>query len=175
MKPPAVSPPPAPSTPAAALIARLHLEPIPQEGGWFVSTHVRAGTGPRPAATSILALVTTAGFSAFHRLDADETWHFHDGSALELHLLHPDGRAEARRLGVSLDAGQFPQVTVPAGTWMAARPADPSPEAYTLFGCTMSPGFDPAGFALGERATLLAGWPAARAAILALTRDQVSS
>lgn len=155
---------------AAALIARLGMQPIPGEGGWFVPTHVRPGPGPRPAATAILALVTTNGFSAFHRLDAEETWHFHAGSPLELHLLHPDGRTGRLVLGTNLDEGQFPQATVPAGVWMAARPADPSPEAYSLFGCTMSPGFDPAGFELADRAFLLAGRPGARDAILALTR-----
>ena len=158
------------NTNAAALVARLGMEPIPQEGGWFVRTHVQPGLGSRPAASAILALVTTTGFSAFHRLDADETWHFHAGSPLELHLLHPDGGSGRQLLGPGLEAGQTPQTTVPAGTWMAARPAAADPEAYSLFGCTMTPGFDPAGFDLGGRDELLRGWPAQRDVIVALTR-----
>jgi hypothetical protein len=45
-------------------------------------------------------------------------------------------------LGPDVLAGQRPQAIVPAGTWQAAEPAG----AWSLVGCTVSPGFTFDGF-----------------------------
>lgn len=172
-----------PEGPARALIERFGMEPIPDEGAWFVLEHVAAervaeaalparyaGAGSRPLGNSILALVTRRDFSAMHRLRADETWHFYSGDALELLLLRPDGRAETVRLGGNFAAGERPQFTVPAGAWMGARPARDAAEAYSFFGCTLAPGFDAADYEPGWRDEMEAGWPEAAEMIRALTR-----
>lgn len=65
-------------------------------------------------------------------------------------------------------AGQGSQVVVPAGTWQAAEVAPGG--AWTLAGCDVAPGFVFADFRLGDRAALLAGFPAARDLVLRLTR-----
>ena len=80
-----------------------------------------------------------------HRVDATEIWHYHAGAPLRLSQA-PDARgpAGARLLGPDLAAGQHPQLIVPADHWQAAETAG----AWTLVGCTVSPGFDFAGFTL---------------------------
>ena len=56
-----------------------------------------------------------------------------------------DGRSvTSLELGSDLAAGQRPQAIVPPGAWQAAR----SLGAWTLVGCTVSPGFEFAGFEL---------------------------
>ena len=55
---------------------------------------------------------------------------------------------------------------VPAGTWQGSRPDG----AWSLVGTTMAPPFDWSGFRLGDRAELVARYPAAQARIAELTR-----
>ena len=166
---------------ATSIIERLGLSPLPGEGGWFRRTWERpaepSGAG-RAAATSILYLVTPGGFSAFHRLDADELYHFHAGLPAEHLQLLPGGRFSRHVVGPDALAGHDPQVVCPAGAWQATRPLRDPGQAdtadgdrdWSLLGCTMSPGFDPGGFEVGSRAALCSGWPGAAAWIEALTR-----
>jgi predicted cupin superfamily sugar epimerase/mannose-6-phosphate isomerase-like protein (cupin superfamily) len=149
------------------------MERIPHEGAWFSLRWVsaeRAAGGRRAAGNAILALVTRRDFSALHRLRSDETWHFHRGAPAELLLLHPDGRAELRRLGVAVLEGEEPQLTVPGGVWVGARPASPEDGAYSFFGCTLSPGFDEDDYEPGYRDELQADWPEAAGWIEEFTR-----
>ncbi len=181
-----------PSVPPAGMAARLiayyRMALIPDEGAWFVLNHVSpdlipaaalparyAGTGPRPAGSAIYALITRTDFSALHRLRTDETWHFYGGDAAELLLLRPDGRAEVIHFGPDILAGQHAQVTVPAGTWMGARPVRDSAEAYSFFGCTLAPGFDQRDFEAGWRDELAAAYPAQAERIAELTRPAFAS
>ncbi|GAA2453518.1 cupin domain-containing protein [Streptomyces glaucus] len=144
------------------LVAHYGLEPIPREGGLFR----RTWTGParpdgRPEGTAILALLTSrpGDFSALHRLPADEIWHFHLGDALELLLLGADGTVDTAVLGPDVLGGQHVQFTVPAGTWTGGRVA--AGGAWTLFGCTMAPGFTYEDYEHGDAAELTARYPAA--------------
>jgi uncharacterized protein len=129
---------------ARALIARLGLEPHP-EGGHFRETFRHAPKdGGRGAMTSILYLLAEGEASHWHRVDAAEVWHFHAGAPLELSVSE-DGRATRRHaLGPGLEAGEEPQVVVPACAWQSARSAGP----WTLAGCTVGPAFEIGGFEL---------------------------
>ena len=173
-----------PTGPAGQLIVHHGMSLIPVEGAWFALTHVSeeripaealppryAGTGSRPAGNVILALITRRDFSALHRLRSAETWHFYGGDPAELLLLHPDGRAEVLVFGSESLRGQHPQITVPAGVWMGARPVRDAAEAYTFFGCTLSPGFDYSDYEPGYREPLAAAYPAEAGRIAALTRE----
>jgi predicted cupin superfamily sugar epimerase len=78
-----------------ALVARLSLQPHP-EGGYYRETfrsdqRVSCHGGRRSAATSIYYLLADGACSAWHRIDADETWYFHAGGVLALHVLSPNG------------------------------------------------------------------------------------
>jgi predicted cupin superfamily sugar epimerase/mannose-6-phosphate isomerase-like protein (cupin superfamily) len=118
-----------------------------------------------------VALVTRRDFSAMHRLTTAETWHFYGGDPAELLLLHPDGLAEVVEFGPDPLAGQRPQVTVPEGVWMGARPARDDVAAYSFFGCTLAPGFDYGDYEHGYRGELQAGWPEVAELIAGLTRE----
>jgi len=127
---------------AEEIIAALGLKPHP-EGGFYAETFRdplphREGSD-RPVSTAILFLLAEGQVSAWHRVtDAAEIWHFHAGAPLELEMAPSEGGAtETLRLGVDLPRGQRPQAVVPANCWQRAR----STGAWTLVGCTVSPGF----------------------------------
>ena len=123
----------------------LELEPHP-EGGWYAETWRHdAGDGGRPSGTAIYYLLAAGQRSHWHRVDAAEIWHFYAGDPLALSISDTDaGPTRTLLLGPDLAAGQVPQGIVPEGAWQAAEPAG----AWTLVGCTVSPGFSFAGFEL---------------------------
>ncbi|MEO0426092.1 MAG: cupin domain-containing protein [Pseudomonadota bacterium] len=127
---------------AQEIIRVLDLAPHP-EGGWFKETwRAPAAEGERAAGTAIYYLLDAGEVSHWHRVDAAEIWHWYAGGPLSLSL-SPNGHdAEAHVLGPELAAGQRPQLTVPEGWWQTAC----SLGAYTLVGCTVSPGFEFSGF-----------------------------
>ncbi len=130
---------------ADEIIAALGLQPHP-EGGWFRETW-RAATvnGARPAGTAIQFLLKAGERSHWHRVDADEIWHFHTGAPLVLRVSADEtGPATAHVLGTDLAAGERPQRVIPAHHWQSAE----STGAFTLVSCTVSPGFLFAGFEL---------------------------
>jgi predicted cupin superfamily sugar epimerase len=129
-------------TTARQIIDTLGLQPHP-EGGWYRETwRAEAAPGERPSGTAIYYLLEAGDFSHWHRVDASEIWHFHAGAPLSL-TVSPNGcDAEARILGPEIAAGQRPQIVVPAGWWQCAT----SLGAWTLVGCTVSPGFTFEGF-----------------------------
>jgi uncharacterized protein len=123
---------------AAEIIARLDLKPHP-EGGHYRETFRDShnGDGRRAASTAIYFLLARGERSRWHRVDAAEVWHYYEGSALILQIKDENGLRIAR-LGVDLNAGELPQVVVPAHAWQAAESAGD----WTLVGCTVAPGFE---------------------------------
>ena len=69
-------------------IKNLHLLPHP-EGGYFKETYrsteivINRKGKKRSASTGIFFLITSENFSAFHKIESDEMWHFYDGAALD--------------------------------------------------------------------------------------------
>ncbi|HEU4669897.1 MAG TPA: cupin domain-containing protein [Dyella sp.] len=140
---------------AAELIARLALAPH-IEGGHFRRFHTAAApAGTRPPLSAIHFLLVAGEQSAWHRVDADEAWHFVEGDPLELVVYHgAEDRLERRRLGPPASAaeGNGPVHVVPAGAWQAARPLGD----YALCTCLVAPAFDFTGFTLLEDPALAA-------------------
>ncbi|SIS80337.1 cupin domain-containing protein [Phaeovulum vinaykumarii] len=130
---------------ADRIIAALDLRPHP-EGGWYRETWVAdAAEGTRPAGTAILFLLRAGERSHWHRVDAAEIWHFHAGAPLALRIAETEtGPARRHLLGPDVLAGHSPQGIVPPHHWQAAETTG----AYTLVGCTVSPGFRFEGFTL---------------------------
>ena len=64
---------------AKDVIELLGLEPLPHEGGYFYQTYnlTENDRSDRPIATAIYYLLTPDDFSAMHRLDSDEIYHFY--------------------------------------------------------------------------------------------------
>ncbi|MGI3780415.1 MAG: cupin domain-containing protein [Janthinobacterium lividum] len=135
----------------------LDLQPHP-EGGWFRRTWtspvpvVPPGAVPgvvRPTATAIHYLLCEGEQSRWHQVRSDELWLHHRGAPLELRLGGSgDAPAETTTfvLGSDVEAGQQPQVLVPAGMWQSAGPA----VADVLVSCVVSPGFDFADWTLAD-------------------------
>ena len=120
---------------AAEMILALDLKLHP-EGSHYRETFrdPRLVEG-RPASTAILFLLARGERSHWHRIDA-----------LKLSLV--DGsKEEIFRLGADINAGEVPQVTVPARAWQASESLGP----WTLTGCTVAPGFSFEGFELAPK------------------------
>ena len=160
------------------LVENLALEPHP-EGGFFRETYRSGETipqsalkkgfeGERNCSTGIYFLLTSESFSAFHRIQQDEMWHFYDGSPILLHMISPEGDYTLIEIGRAFDLGQVPQFVVPAGYWFASEVKEES--SYSLAGCTVSPGFDFRDFELANRDELSNQFPQHREVISRLTR-----
>lgn len=163
--------------PAAYWIDRLRLQPHP-EGGFFAETYRSAETtapgalprrfsGTRALSTAIYFLLENGQTSAFHRIQADEIWHFYAGNPLHVAVIDSAGHLETIRLGPDSAGGQVFQAVVPAGRWFGSFL--PESEGYALVGCTVAPGFDFADFELATRGQLLALFPQHRGTIERLT------
>ena len=156
---------------AEDLIEALELEPHPLEGGFFRETYRAAEHAPgqdRSLATAIYYLLTPQNCSTMHRLPTDEIWHFYRGDPLTLLLLHDDGTSRTAVLGPDVLGGQHVQFVVPAGTWMAAAVAEGG--SWSLFGCTMAPGFSYEDYEHGDAAELAERFPQEAALIAELSR-----
>jgi predicted cupin superfamily sugar epimerase len=113
--------------------------------------------GDRAASTSIYFLLAEGQFSAFHRIAADELWHFYYGDPLLVYEITHGGRLIEHRLGQNPEKGDRFQATVKAGSWFASVPAPGS--EYSLVGCTVAPGFDFEDFELARRESLIQMYP----------------
>src|SRR5579871_1921267 len=76
--------------------------------------------GDRNAATHIYFLLRQGQFSAFHRIAADEGWHFYAGDPLFVHEITHNGRLLTHRLGGDPEKGTTFYSTVTAGSWFAS-------------------------------------------------------
>ncbi|MFF8843606.1 cupin domain-containing protein [Streptomyces sp. NPDC015127] len=152
------------------LTALYGLERLAVEGGLFRRTWAGPpdATG-RPAGSAIIVLLTADddGFSAMHRLPADEVWHFYGGDPLELLLLAPGGGSRVELMAAPGSGGRV-QTVVPAGTWMGARVAPGG--AWSLCGTTMAPGFVASDYEGGDAGELVGRYPQEADRIRALCR-----
>ncbi len=149
------------------------------EGGWYREVY-RAQesiphqslpsrfTGDRPFSTAIYYLLTDTDFSAFHRINQDEVWHFYDGTSLTIHMIDPAGIYSAVKVGRNIQAGED-LVAVVRGGWLFGAAVN-IPLSYALVGCTVAPGFDFADFEMPSRQKLLEDYPQHQQIIEKLTR-----
>ena len=149
------------------LIQNLNLKAHP-EGGWYAETYRSSDNiphaslpvrfnGERSFSTAIYFLLPAGVFSAFHRIQSDECWHFYEGDPLNIYVIDQTGELSVIKLGNNLSAGETFQAVVPAGCWFASKPAIDN--AYSLVGCTVAPGFDFADFELADATELSALYP----------------
>lgn len=147
------------------------------EGGYYRETYRSAEItkrkslpsrfeGDRAFATVIHFLLSGNEVSRLHRIKSDETWYYHLGAPLELHVILPTGMHETHLLGTQGSKGEVLQWTVPAGSWFGARVKDN--ESFTLLSCSVAPGFEFEDFELGKRRELMKQHPHLAAWIKAL-------
>ena len=148
-------------------IRHLKLEQHP-EGGYYTRVYssdlqIKQNTLPknfyddRPICTHIYYLLTQKEFSAFHRIQSDELWHFYDGDGLKIYEIAKDASLIEHKLGLDLESGQLPFCIIKAGNWFAADLMWNS--KYSLVGCSVSPGFDFAEFEMAEKEKLITQYP----------------
>jgi predicted cupin superfamily sugar epimerase len=164
--------------------SRFQLQPHP-EGGSYRETYRATKQCPlhnckdsieyvcmgetRPVCTGIYYMLSGMEFSAFHRIDSDEMWHYYDGNVnLVIHELNLTTKEYKRHeLGRYSDEATF-QCVVPAGSWFSAELLYssngyiPHSSAFALCGCTVSPGFTFKTFELAQREELLNEWNSKR-------------
>ncbi len=163
---------------AEDLINYLNLQAHP-EGGYFKETYRSKGLiepsnlsgnydGSRNYSTAIYFLLTSESFSAFHKINQDEFWHFYTGSPIRLHMISPKGEYTFVIIGNDLEAGQHFQYYVPGGYWFASEVVNE--DGFSLLGCTVAPGFDFKDFVLADRGKLIEAFPEHEVVIKKLTR-----
>src|ERR1700690_3757853 len=144
-----------------ALIELYKLKPLPAESTLFTSTYrsKQEFENGKPYGTAIIALYCNEPYSVslFHKLPVDEIWPFYSGDPLRLVLLYPDGSGEDVIMGSDPLKGQHVQFVIPAGVWQAGHMVDGG--KYSLFGCTMAPGFTDYMFEGGTREYLMNIYP----------------
>jgi len=162
---------------AKEYIKKLQLKPHP-EGGYYKELY-RAGElilpdhlptrfkSSRTFSTSIYFLLEGKQISTFHRLKADELWHFYDGSTLIIYIIDESGELRKLKLGSNVEDGEMFQVQIKNNNWFGAELLDKS--SYALIGCTVSPGFEFEDFELGDKIELSKKYPEHKNIILKLT------
>jgi predicted cupin superfamily sugar epimerase len=131
------------SAEAAAVIARLGLQPHPEGGRYLESYRHAPPAGGRGAATAVYYLLQAGEESRWHRvIDAVEVWAYHAGAPLALTLFVDGLHFASRRLGPGISAGEQPQAVVPTGCWQTAK----SLGEWTLVSCIVAPAFEFSGF-----------------------------
>lgn len=152
---------------AEEIIRQFNLQEHP-EGGYFKETYRSKGIipnsildssfeGDRNICTGIYFLLTSEKFSAFHKVNQDEMWHFYKGAPLKLHMISTKGEYSFVIIGNNLKKGQIPQFTVNGGDWFAAEVIDQN--SFSFVGCTVAPGFDFKDFELPTAERLISQFP----------------
>ncbi len=130
------------------IVEQLRLSPHPQ-GGFLGQSYLSESTvepddgrGKRPTLSTMYVLVLDKHPNTMHALKADETWHYCEGSPLELFWI-ADGetKLQSALLGPT-SADSSPMVTIPGNCWRGAR----SSGEFSLISCIVGPAFDPNDF-----------------------------
>jgi predicted cupin superfamily sugar epimerase len=145
-----------------ALINRLALEPHP-EGGFYRRTFFSES----PSFSSILFLLVTHRFSAFHKIGSDEQWNWYQGDDIILHEINPSGKYATITLSGKKGNENFQHI-VKAGNWFASECS--GEHGYALCGCTVVPAFSFDNFKMADRNELTRQFPRLAAVITRLTR-----
>jgi predicted cupin superfamily sugar epimerase len=160
------------------LIEYYGLTPHP-EGGYYRETYRSNEVIPHAAlpkkfkdsrnySTAIYFLLEKGDFSAFHRIESDECWHFYAGGRLNIYMIKENSEMQTVHLGNEIGNGDMFQFVVPAGCWFASEPAENS--IFSFVGCTVSPGFDFADFELANAEGLILLHPQHEQLIRRLTK-----
>lgn len=141
------------------IIEALDLSPHP-EGGFYKevyrsTTQVHTDNKTRAAGTGIYFLLPAGVCSNWHRVQSDELWHFYKGEELVLEIIERDGVFQQVIMNNDLNKHPVLQQLVPKDCWQRAY----SRGAYSLVGCTVSPGFEFEDFKMIDPQKLAENYP----------------
>ncbi|MGB2923968.1 MAG: cupin domain-containing protein [Limnothrix sp.] len=151
------------------ILKLLHLEPH-LEGGYFRETYRTTDTittdrvgGDRAFLTSIYYLLTDdRPIDYLHRNQSPIMHYFHGGATITYHLINLEGQWQTVKLGLNLQAGEVPQLLVPAGYW---KTAILETGEFGLLGEAVAPGFDYRDLEVAQASVLNAQYPQHQARI----------
>ncbi|MBS5886312.1 cupin domain-containing protein [Clostridium sp.] len=149
-----------------------NLEMLPHvEGGYFKESFLSEEKvrENKNLWSSIYFLLRTGEVSNFHRLKSDELWYYHDGEALTIYMISPEGELITKQLGINIENGEVPQALVPKGYIFGSAMNN---EGFSLVGCMVAPAFEYEDFELFEREYLLNLYPDHKDIIIKLTREK---
>lgn len=137
---------------ASDIVKLLGLQPLPEEGGYFVRSYqakdkVLLDRGERPVGDAIYYLITEDQFSGLHRLKCDEMWHFYAGNPVEM-LIFDDNEFNLVEIGNSDFTKHLPQKLVKANQWQGTKLK--SGGKWALLGTNAFPGYAQEDFAMGQ-------------------------
>jgi len=140
------------------------------EGGWYSEVYrseekIKDG---HSLCTHIYFLLQQNDFSALHRIQSDELWHFYDGGNLIVYELERDGLLTQHKLGTDITNGFLPFCMINKGSWFGARVTEEG--NFSLVGCTVSPGFDFKDLVLANAGELSMKYPSHKNLITSLCR-----
>lgn len=143
------------------VIEQYGFEMLPVEGTLYKNTYQSVDKLPSggPAGTAMIGLYAKypLSVSCFHRLQYDEVWHVYGGDPFRLILLYEDGTSEDIFMGNDSGKGEHVQFVVPKNTWQAGCMMPGG--RYSLYGCTVVPGFTAACFEAGAAEELIKQYP----------------
>ena len=149
-----------------------NLEMLPHvEGGYFKESFLSEEKvrENKNLWSSIYFLLRTGEVSNFHRLKSDELWYYHDGEALTIYMISPEGELITKQLGINIEKGEVPQALVPKGYILGSAMNN---DGFSLVGCMVAPAFEYEDFELFEREYLLNLYPKHKDIIIKLTREK---
>ncbi|MFA9397361.1 MAG: cupin domain-containing protein [Clostridiaceae bacterium] len=154
-----------------AMIEHYDFDRLPVEGTYFKSTYrstMKTSKGV-PCGTAMIGMYCAEplSVSCFHRLPYDEIWHVYGGDPFYLVLLNSDGTSKNILMGTNPLEGQKIQFVIPAHTWQAGYMMPGG--RFSLFGCTMAPGFTGAEFEAGIAKDLILKYPEWKKEIVCLS------
>ena len=159
------------------IIDHFKFEILPVEGTFFKQTYRSSILNEEgaPLGTAMIGMYchSPLSFSSFHKLTQDEIWHFYFGDPLTLYLLYENGTMEEITMGSNIEKNELIQFTVPAGVWQAGCTKEGG--LFSVFGCTLSPGFTSSCFQGATKEELLKNFPQQKEIILKLSINGIET
>lgn len=151
---------------ADELIKKLNLVPLPIGGFYAESMHAKTTVKPldnsgrevRDAYSVIYLLLRGSDINAWHKMKSEETYFYHKGSHIILHMIAEDGKYETKIIGDPLlDPKAHFHYHVPKNVWFALELEDKT--GFCVFSEAAGPGFEYEDFEGGEREKMLRLFP----------------
>jgi len=148
------------------LVKKLGLTPHP-EGGYYRETYraeelYEVNGIQKNCATAIYFLITDTNFSALHKIQSDEIFHFYYGDSVDFVMFDEKNKPIRKTLGTNIQEGEKPQIIVPKNMWQGFKINKTNPNninGFCLMGATVAPGFDYKDFKLGSKIDLMMEFP----------------